>query len=335
MKAKIVLTHRVFPETVALLQPHCELILNETSHTLPQGEILSRCADADAMMAFMPDHVDEDFLRHCPKLKVIGAALKGYDNFDAEACTNHDVWLSIVPDFLTAPTADLTMAMLLSISRHVLAADQYVRKGNFQGWRPVFYGTGLSGETVGLIGMGNVGQAIARRLQGFDAEVIYYDCKRLDLAEEKRLGVEYAPLSHVVEHSTYLVPMLPYNEETRHLIDAQMIAAMPKHAYLINVCRGSVVDEDAVVSALTDGHLAGYAADVFEFEEWARADRPLGIHPELLAMQEKTLFTPHLGSAVIQSRKNIELTAARNIIEALSGNKPTHAVNDIRMGALK
>lgn len=327
MKPKVVVTHKIFDETMKVLEPYCTLVLNESEETLPRDQLLDLCRDADAMMAFMPDWVDDTFLSACPKLKVIGAALKGYDNFDVDACSQHGVWLSIVPDYLTAPTAELTIALLLGLARNIGPADAFVRSGHFNGWKPKFYGSGLSGETIGLIGMGRVGQAIAQRLHGFESDIIYFDAKRLDRETEERLGLTYCDLERVAEQSKFLVPMLPYHSDTKHLINRSIIEKMPRGSYLINASRGSVVDEGDVADALSRGQLAGYAADVFEFEEWAREDRPLSIEPRLLEMKERTLFTPHLGSAVTEARKLIEYVAAQNILDALQGERPAHAIN--------
>ena len=168
MKPKVVLTHWVHPEIIELLSASADVIPNTTRETLPRSEVIARAKDADALMAFMPDSIDSAFLEECPKLRVIGAALKGYDNFDVNACTRHGVWLTIVPDLLTIPTAELTIGLLLGLTRHMLEGDRQIRSGHFQGWRPTLYGSGLTGKTLGIIGMGAVGRAIAQRLAGFD-----------------------------------------------------------------------------------------------------------------------------------------------------------------------
>jgi len=165
----------VHPEVIELLAEHCEVIPNPGPETLPLDEILQRAKDAEALMTFMPDRVDEAFLRACPRLRVVGCALKGYDNYDVEACTRHGVWITNVPDLLTIPTAELTIGLLIGLTRNMLAGDRFVRTGRFNGWRPALYGSGLTGKTLGLIGMGAVGQAIAQRLVGYDMRVLYTD----------------------------------------------------------------------------------------------------------------------------------------------------------------
>lgn len=330
----VAVTHRVFDETIALLNPHCDLRLNQTDHTLERAEVLERCADAYGIMAFMPDWVDDGFLQACPKLRIVAGALKGYDNFDVDACSRHGVWMTIVPDLLTAPTADLTVGLLLGLSRHILAGDEHVRSAAFVGWQPVFYGTGLAAKTIGIIGLGKLGRAIADRLAGFDAQLIGYDVRADRSAPQAgRAEVAQLPLSDVIAQAGILILATPLTRETRHLISADEIARMPQGALLINTARGSVVDEGAVARALEGGELGGYAADVFEFEDWALPGRPPEISPRLLALKEKTLFTPHLGSAAVEVRKAIEATAARNILQVLAGEAPADAVNDIRIAS--
>lgn len=327
MKPKVVLTSWVHPETVARLAEHCEVVPNTTRERLSRDEILARARDSDAIMTFMTDRVDSEFLSACPRLRVVGCALKGYDNYDVEACTRHGVWITNVPDLLTIPTAELTIGLLIGLTRKMLQGDRLVRAGSFDGWRPVLYGAGLTGKTLGLIGMGAVGQAIAARLQGYELTLLYSDPRPLPAEVEARLGMQRVTTEALLAASDYVVPMVPYRDDTLHLIGATAIATMKDGAFLVNACRGSVVDEEAVADALAAGKLSGYAADVFELEEWARPDRPTAISPRLLADVERTLFTPHIGSAVASVRLAIEMEAATNILQVLAGQEPQGAVN--------
>lgn len=324
-----VLTHRVFPETAAMLQGWTKVVTNDSDGSLPRDELLRRCRDASAMMAFMPDSVDDVFLAQCPMLKIVACALKGYDNFDVEACTRRGVWVTVVQDLLTVPTAELAVGLLIGVARHVLAGDRDIRSGAFTAWRPTLYGMGLHGRTVGIIGMGRVGQAIAQRLHGFGVETIYADDRALDPIAEAALHATRVGLEALICRADYVVVATPLTPGTLHLIDGETIAMMKPGGILVNPGRGSVVDESAVASALAEGRLAGYAADVFEFEDWARSDRPREIPPALLAQVDRTLFTPHLGSAVVEVRKAIEAEAAASILEALRGERPSGAINDI------
>ncbi|WP_328185914.1 phosphonate dehydrogenase [Marinobacter sp. OP 3.4] len=326
MKPRVVITHRVHDAVLEDLAPHCQLITNQTPDTLSDDEVLARVSRADAMMAFMPDRVGEDFLSRCPDLKVIGAALKGFDNFDVEACTRHGVWLTFVPDLLTVPTAELTVGLTIGLMRNVRPADRFVRSGQFRGWRPEFYGTGIEGSTIGIIGMGAIGRAVAKRLGGWDATLLYSESSRLTAEEETRLGLSYRSLDELLSVSDVVILALALNEDTLHTISYDALDQMKPGTFLVNPCRGSVVDEQAVLAALRTHRLAGYAADVFEMEDWAREDRPQGIDPVLLE-HPNTLFTAHIGSAVANVRLAIERRAARNILDALAGRTPPDAVN--------
>jgi phosphonate dehydrogenase len=325
---RVVLTHRVHEEVLGLLAPHCELISNQTPDTLPREEIVRRAAAADALMAFMPDRVDDAFLDACPELKIIATALKGFDNFDVAACTARGVWLTIVPDLLTVPTAELTIGLLIGLTRKIGAADSWVRSGQFQGWRPEFYGLGVAGSTIGIVGMGAIGRAVADRLRGWGGNVIYTDRARLADKEEAKLAIGWRALNELLSEADIVVLALPLTATTLHTINSARLALMKPGSFLINPCRGSVVDEAAVLEALQAGRLAGYAADVFELEDWARSDRPVEIAAELRA-HANTLFTAHIGSAVQKVRLAIELRAADNIRQVLCGQRPVDAVNDI------
>ena len=305
-RPRVVITQQPFPETVERLAPHADVIVGPMAR------------DADALLVFMPDSLDEAFLRECPNLKIVAAALKGCDNFDVDACTRLGIWFTIVPDLLTEPTAELALALMLGLARKVPAGDRLIRSGQFQGWRPILYGTGLAGSTVGIIGFGAVGRALARMLRGFSCRVQYHDPN----AEGS------TPLQALLASSDFVLPLLPLTEDTFHLLERAALARMKRGSYLINVSRGSVVDEAAIADALESGQLAGYAADTFEMEDWARRDRPREIDPRLLRLVDRTLFTPHLGSAVASVRREIERTAANNILEAFRGERPAGAIND-------
>jgi phosphonate dehydrogenase len=278
-------------------------------------------------MVFMPDSVDSEFLDACPRLKIVAAALKGYDNFDVAACTDRGIWFTIVPDLLTVPTAELTVGLMIALARKVMAGDRYIREQRFVGWRPRFFGTGLYGSTVGIVGMGAVGRAVAMQLHGFQSRILYHDRRRLPAEKETKLQIQYADLDSLLGQSDFVCVILPLTPDTRYFIDARELAKMKRGAFLINTGRGSTVSEDVVAIALESDHLAGYAADVFEFEDWALAGRPRGIPARLLAMEDKTVFTPHIGSAVANVRRDIAMEAARNLVSALKNEVPPGAIN--------
>lgn len=327
MKPKVVITSWVHPAVISRLSEHCIVVPNETRERLSREEILRRAYDADVIMTFMTDSIDKSFIEACPRLRLVACALKGYDNYDVEACTKRGIWITNVPDLLTIPTAELAIGLLIGLTRKIMQGDKFIRSGKFEGWRPELYGAGLTGHTLGLIGMGAVGQAIAARLQGYEMKLNYFDIKPLHPEYEARWGLRRVDMGQLLAESDYVVPMVPYNADTLHLINAESIVAMRTGAYLVNACRGSVVDEAAVADALASGKLAGYAADVFEMEEWSRPGRPSGIPARLLMNTEQTLFTPHIGSAVDSVRLAIEMEAATNILQLLGDEIPQGAIN--------
>ncbi|MGP7998891.1 MAG: NAD(P)-dependent oxidoreductase [Streptosporangiaceae bacterium] len=327
---EVVVTHWVHPEVVSYLAGFCQPRLpSRHEGAWPGARVAELAAAADGLITCMADMVDAGFLARCPRLRVISATLKGYDNFDVGACTRRGVWLTILPDLLTVPTAELAVALILGLTRQLAPADRYVRSGQFTGWRPQFYGTGLSGAAVGIVGMGQVGQAAATRLRAFGARIRYYDQRPLDAGRASELAATRLDLAGLLATSDVVLAALPLASGTVHLIDAAALDRMRPGAFLVNVGRGSVVDEDAVAAALHRDQLGGYAADVYEMEDWARPGHPAQI-PAALLGHPRTLFTPHLGSAVDAARREMSLTAASQVRQALSGQRPDHAVNDPR-----
>ncbi|MDD9877107.1 MAG: hydroxyacid dehydrogenase [Magnetovibrio sp.] len=325
-KPTVVITNKPFAETVSYLEAHCRVVANDDVEPWSRTELIHHLEGARAMMAFMPDTVDGALLDACPDLAVISCALKGYDNFDLDACRERGVIVTFVPDLLTAPTAELAVGLTIGLARNVRAGDAYIRKHGFHGWRAHLYGKGLDGSTVGLLGAGAVGAATAERLQGFGCRLLYVDSRPLGPGEERRLNMTEVDIDALYADSDIIIVCLPLTAKTRHMVDARAIGRMKPGAHLVNISRGSVVDEAAVAAALESGHLAGYAADVFELEDWALAGRPREVDPRLLEPGAPTLFTPHIGSGVTQVRMEIERQAADNILHFLSGEIPDEAM---------
>lgn len=324
---RILVTNWVHGDVLRRLAQLGEVDANSTLEPYTREELLRRARDADAVIAFMNDFVDVEFVAACPRLRIVACALKGADNFDAEACAAGGVWLSIVPDLLTEPTAELAIGLAISLGRHIPAGDALVRSSAFNGWRPVLYGTGLDRSTVAIVGMGEVGRAIARRLAGFGCRILGVDPGATVPAD-----VEGAGFGAALPLADYIILAAPLTSATRHLIGKVALAALKPGALLVNIGRGSVVDESAVADALEAGALGGYAADVFEFEDWALADRPRAVDSRLRA-HPRTLFTPHLGSAVDRVRREIAMCAVDNVADVLAGRAPRDAVNRPRARA--
>jgi phosphonate dehydrogenase len=311
VKARIVATARIFPETRAMLEAAGPVAHPPGDEPWDETTLRDAMATAEAVMAFMTDHVDDAFLAAAPRLRVLACALKGADNIDFAACHARGVAVSTVPDLLTAPTAELAIGLAIGLGRRVREGDAMVRAG-FEGWRPRLYGLGLDGATVAILGLGKLGQAIAARLQAFGCRL-----RGVDPARDAP-GVTRLPLHAALADAELTICALPLTAGTRGLIGAPELALVAPGSLLVNVGRGSTVDEAAVLAALRSGRIGGYAADVFAMEDWALPDRPPRISPDLLA-HPATLFTPHLGSATVVARRAIEKRAAENILDGLAG----------------
>ena len=321
-RPKVVITNPIAEAVRERLAAHALVDVNTSVEPWSAGELGARLGNATAMMGFMTDRVDAALLRRAPDLRLIACALKGYDSYDVEACTHAGVWLSIVPDLLTEPTAELAIGLAIGLGRQVLTGDALMRQGRFQGWRAQLYGQGLHRAVVAVVGLGRVGRSIVDRLQGFGCAAI------LGVDPDAQVpGVENVPLHTAVGVADYLFLAAPLTPATRHLVGHAALRDAKPGQLIVNVGRGSVADEMAIAQALEDGHIGGYAADVFACEDWALADRPLAVPARLLA-SPRTLFTPHLGSAVRRVRLAIEHRAADNILALLRGERPPDAIND-------
>ena len=324
MPNKIVVTNPIHDEVRQRLEQHGEVIMNTRLEPWQPSELAGHLSAATAMMGFMTDRVDAALLAQAPQLKIVACALKGFDNYDVAVCTQRGIWVSIVPDLLTEPTAELAVGLAIALGRHIRLGDQQLRTHAFDGWRAQFFGTGLHKATVAIVGLGLVGQAIAQRLTGFGCNAI------LSVDPDNSLdGIKSCTLTYALQHADYVFVAVPLTESSLNLIDHEHLQQSKPGQLLINVGRGSVVNEHAVALALEDGPLGGYAADVFACEDWALSDRPLAIEPKLLA-HPSTVFTPHLGSAVRSVRLAIEQRAADNIIAVLAGLAPPDAMNVLR-----
>lgn len=332
MSFEIVIAQPVHAPVLELLKAHASVVMNPGPEPWAPDDLVARCRNADALMAFMTETVDEAFVESCPKLKIVAGALKGYNNIDVAACSRRSIAVTIVPDLLTEPTAELAVGLMIAVARNFGPGDRHIRSGQFKGWRPRFYGGSIIGSTVAVIGAGSVGETILRMLAGFDCRRVYVDKRPLTDDLEAILGCRRMGLEQALGQADFVVLGVHLMPSTLHLVDAEFIARMKPGSYLINPARGSLVDETAVARALETGQLAGYAADTFELEDWARPDRPQVINGGLTT-SDKTVLTPHLGSAVTSVRQAIERSAAESIITVIQGDVPDSAVNKDRVPA--
>jgi len=247
---------------------------------------------------------------------------------DVAAATARGIWVSNVPDALTEATADMAWTLMVGVARNIVPADAAVRARTYAGWHPkALLGARVHGKRLGVIGFGEIGRAIAQRAAGFMMNVSYYDVLRAAPDVEARYTATYASLDDVLRGSDFVMLVAPLTDRTRNLIGARQVALMKSHAYLINIARGSIVDEAAIAAALERHAIAGYAADVFAFEDRQYPDHPSYIDPILLAHRDRTLFSPHLGTAVLEDRRALSLSQAASVLDVLNGKPPRGAVN--------
>lgn len=272
----------------------------------------------DAMVTLLGDAVDEALLRACPRVRVVANHAVGFDNVDVPAATRLGVWVTNTPDVLTESTADLTWALLLSLARRVREGEAMVRRGRFLGWSPtLLLGLELEGRTLGIVGFGRIGRAVARRATGFGMRVLY--ASRSDVPRAERGHAEPVAFAELLRSSDVVSLHCPLTVETRHLVGAPELAAMRPGALLLNTSRGPVVDEASLVAALASGSLGGAGLDVYE-------DEPR-VHPGLVARDDVVLL-PHIGSATHRARRRMAEIALDNVRVALSGERPPNALND-------
>ncbi len=316
---KILVTGRLPDEIMADLERRYEVIANRSDDPMEYGAIAGAIGDRDGLLCMLSDRIDAGLMGRAPNLKVIAGMGVGFNHIDLEGATDRGIMVSNTPGANTDAAADLAFGLMIASARRIVEADRRTRGGEFRYWAPLmFLGRMVSGKTLGLVGMGKIGQAMVRRAKGFSMRVVYFDPRRLDLAQEKALGVEYADLRTLLGTSDFVslhVPLLP---ETRHLIGRAEFALMKKTAYLVNASRGPILDEKALVEALREGRIAGAGIDVYENE------------PELapgLVQLPNAVLTPHIGSATIESRTAMAAQAVLNLKEGLEGKVLPNIVN--------
>lgn len=319
-KPKVFVTQNIPQAGLDLLMKECEVFVNTEDRVLSKGEIIERLKGMDGMVCLLTDAIDGEIMDAEPNLKVISNYAVGFDNIDVDAATERGIPVTNTPGVLTETTADFAWALLMAIARRVVEADKFTREGKFKGWRPqLLLGSDVYGKTIGIVGMGRIGQAMARRARGFDMNILYYDEYRPDPEVEKELGLTYVPFDELLQKADYVSIHVPLMESTHHLIGERELKLMKKTAYLINSARGPIVDEKALVKALQEKEIAGAGLDVFEDE------------PELapgLAELDNVVLAPHIASATIETRSKMATMAAEGCLSVLKGEKPVNLVNE-------
>jgi glyoxylate reductase len=280
---------------------------------------MARLKGRQGLICLITDQIDDELLGGCPDRRVVANIAVGFNNIDVEAATRRGVVVTNTPDVLTETTADFAWALLMATARRIVEADQYVRQGRFKLWEyMVLLGGDVHGKTLGIIGFGRIGRAVARRALGFGMRVLYQDAAPADAPTERGLNATRADLTTLLRESDFVSVHTPLLPETRHLIGADALKAMKKTAYLINASRGPVVDEAALVEALRDGWIAGAGLDVFEEEP--------AVQPGLLGLPNVVL-APHIASASHDTRLKMATLAVDNCLAVLEGKRPPTPVN--------
>ncbi|MCB9496700.1 MAG: hydroxyacid dehydrogenase [Fibrobacteria bacterium] len=315
MKPKVAISCRIHPEVLHALEVRFELEANREEGPWGPHRLREACRDAWGLMAFMTDRIDDTFLDACPGLRVVAACLRGGDNIDEAGCRKRGIAVHRSEDLLTEPTAELAVSLLLGLARGVMSGDRWVRSGGFSGWKPVLYGKTLARSRVGVVGMGKIGCAVARMLRGLGARPVGIESDPVVRAKVDGMGMDcHADLP---EGMDMVILALPLGRGTFHWFDASRIERLAPGCLVVNVGRGGTVDETSVSRALAAGVIGGWATDVYEFEDLSLPERPSAV-PRDWIDSERTLLTPHLGSAVDSVRYAIEWEAARRLLDALS-----------------
>jgi len=317
-RPKVLVTQRLFPEALDLLKQFAEVEGGVAEAPLPREELMAAIGDKDGLLTLLVNRIDREIIDRARKLKIIANCAVGYDNIDVAYCREKGILVTNTPGVLTEATADLTWALILAVTRRIPQADRFTREGRFRGWAlDLFLGQEIFGQKLGIIGLGRIGKAVARRALGFGLQIFYYDPNRLSEEEEKELQVTYLPLDDLLKTADIITLHASLNPSTYHLINREKLALMKKTAVLINVARGPIVDEAALAEALKNGQIWGAGLDVYEREP--------EIEQALLSLDNVVLL-PHIGSATRKTRLEMAMTAVRNLIQGLSGQRPDNLV---------
>ncbi len=319
-KPKILVARAVFPEVIARLEQHFEVESNQSDETWSKAQLTERLKGKDGAFTTGGDRIDAEVLAACPGLKICANMAVGYNNFDIDAMTAAGVLATNAPDVLTETTADFGFALLMATARRVTESEHYLRAGKWTKWSyDMFAGSDIHGATLGILGMGRIGQGIAKRgAHGFGMKVIYHNRSRLDAALEAECKASYVGKEELLKTADHLVLVLPYSPASHHTIGAAELALMKPTATLINIARGGIVDDAALAAALKDKRISAAGLDVFEGEP--------KVHPDLLTVPNVVL-TPHIASATIPTRLAMASLAADNLIAFFGGNKPLTPLN--------
>ncbi|MDQ7781381.1 MAG: D-glycerate dehydrogenase [Desulfomonilaceae bacterium] len=316
---KVLVTGKLPDEIISTLNQRHDVVANRFDFPMPREEVIEQVRDKDGLLCMITDRIDDELMEQAPGLRMIANYGVGYDHIDLASATARGIWVSNTPGVLTDATAEVALALILSVARRVVEGDAIVRTGKFGNWAPMlFLGTEVSGKTLGIVGLGQIGKAVARRAAGFSMRILYHNRSRIPEDEEKALNATYVDLKTLLSESDFVSLHVSLNEQSRHLIGPEELRLMKPTSYLINVSRGPVIDETALVAALQDGRPAGAGLDVYENEPEQA--------PGLTDLSNVVLL-PHVGSATVETRRRMASLAVENLLQGLEGTPPPNRLN--------
>jgi glyoxylate reductase len=312
---KVYVTRKIPGPALSILSTECMISLNNKPGSPSRREIMKGIRDKDALLCMLSDKIDAELMDTAPNLKVISTYSTGFEHIDIKQASQRGIYVIYTADILTESTADLTFALILACSRNIVKADNYVRRKRWKiGWTPdLMLGSDVYGATLGIIGLGKIGEAVAKRAKGFGMSVLYYNHNRKKNIEDD-IGIKYVLLEELLAESDFVSIHVNLNEQNHHLIDKGKLSLMKKTAFLINTSRGSVVNEQDLIRALNKGNIGGAGLDVFERE-------PITKTSPLLKMNNVVLL-PHIGSASYETRSKMGVIAVKNLLDVLNGKEP-------------
>ncbi|BEI40513.1 D-glycerate dehydrogenase [Polynucleobacter sp. HIN9] len=319
-KPTILVARAIFPDDLVKLQDRYEVISNQADQVFAPDELRNHLANVDGALVTGSERIDQSALADAKRLKIVANISVGYNNFDVPAMTAAKVMATNTPDVLTDTTADFGFALLMATARRITESEHWIRNGQWDKWSIVHnpLGMDLHHSTLGIIGMGRIGQGIAKRALGFGMKVVYHNRKRLSEADEKACGARYLDKETLLREADHVILVVPYSAESHHLIGAKEIALMKPTATLVNIARGGIVDDAALAAALKAKTIFAAGLDVFEGEP--------KVHPELLKLSNVVL-APHIASATEKTRRAMIALAAENLSAALEGKRPPSLIN--------
>jgi lactate dehydrogenase-like 2-hydroxyacid dehydrogenase len=319
MKPVVLVTKRIYPEAIEYLKQHAEVEYVESDDGLPAAELLERIRGKQAVVSQLTDKFSAPVIEKLDGLRIIANVAVGFDNIDVPAATRRNILVTNTPDVLTDTTADFAFTLLMAAARRVVEGHHFVHSGQWTKWRiDLLVGQDVHHRTLGIFGMGRIGQAVARRGRGFSMRILYHDAVRAPEAVERELGAEFVSAEKLLSEADFVSLHVPLTAGTRHMMGAAQFRMMKPTAILVNTSRGPVVDEAALAEALEKRQIAGAGIDVFENEPQ--------VHPRLLKL-ENVVLAPHIASASVDTRRKMSMMAVENAVAALEGRRPPNLLN--------